>query len=74
MGMGADVFTLGQKYMVFTTDERYHVKAGEFQLFDVWTMDQFARYLQLCVCVLTTLGSAFDFKYCLVPNAEARRL
>jgi hypothetical protein len=43
MGMGAQVFTLGQKYMVFTTDERLGAPDGEFTLLDCWYMDQFAR-------------------------------
>ena len=46
MGMGAQAFTLGQKYMVFTTDERIDPPtAGEFALLDLWFMDQFARYI-----------------------------
>jgi len=44
MGMGAKTFTLGQKYMVFTTDERLPPTThGAFSLFDLWYMDQFAR-------------------------------
>ncbi|MFT4978924.1 MAG: hypothetical protein ACI8S6_004834 [Myxococcota bacterium] len=43
MGMGAQTFSLGQKYMVFTTDERDGPTPGEFTLLDVWFMDQFAR-------------------------------
>ncbi len=44
MGMGASVFTLGQKYMVFTTDERINAPApGQFMLIDVWFMEQFAK-------------------------------
>lgn len=44
MGMGASVFTLGQKYMVFTTDERINAPApGQFALLDVWFMEQFAK-------------------------------
>ncbi|MEK8017924.1 MAG: hypothetical protein VSS75_013710 [Candidatus Parabeggiatoa sp.] len=43
MGMGAKIFTLGQKYMVFTTDERLFPAAGAFSLLDLWYMDQFAR-------------------------------
>ena len=46
MGMGAQAFTLGQKYMVFTIDERIDPPtAGEFALLDLWFMDQFARYI-----------------------------
>lgn len=46
MGMGAQAFTLGQKYMVFTTDERIDPPtAGEFAPLDLWFMDQFARYI-----------------------------
>jgi hypothetical protein len=44
MGMGAQVFSLGQKHMVFTTGERFQPRAeGEFTLLDCWFMDQFAR-------------------------------
>jgi hypothetical protein len=43
MGMGAQVFSLGQKYMVFTTDERTGPREGQFTLMDAWYMDQFAR-------------------------------
>jgi hypothetical protein len=46
MGLGAQAFTLGQKYMVFVTDERLDPPtAGEFAPLDLWFMDQFARYL-----------------------------
>ena len=48
MGMGASVFTLGQQYMVFTTDERLDGPAsGQFTLFDVWFMAQFAKAIAL---------------------------
>jgi hypothetical protein len=48
MGSGASVFSLGQRYMVFTTDERLTPeKEGEFTLLDCWFMDQFARNLLL---------------------------
>jgi len=48
MGSGASVFSLGQRYMVFTTDERITPeKEGEFTLLDCWFMDQFARNLLL---------------------------
>ena len=44
--VGAQAFTLGQKYMVFITDERIDPPtAGEFALLDLWFMDQFARYI-----------------------------
>ena len=43
MGMGAQVFSLGQKYMVFTTDERLAPQEGDFTPLDAWYMDQFAR-------------------------------
>jgi len=43
MGMGAQVFSLGQKYMVFTTDERTAPAEGHFTPIDGWYMDQFAR-------------------------------
>jgi hypothetical protein len=45
MGMGANVFTLGQKLMVFTTDERLDYGAGQFTLLDCWYMEQFAKAL-----------------------------
>jgi hypothetical protein len=46
MGLGAQAFTLGQRYMVFVTDERLDPPtAGEFAPLDLWFMDQFARYL-----------------------------
>jgi hypothetical protein len=48
MGMGASVFSLGQKYMVFTTDERTDDTApGHFELIDVWFMEQFAKAIAL---------------------------
>lgn len=47
MGMGAQTFTLGQKLMVFTIDERIGVPAGEFTLLDCWYMEQFAKTLLL---------------------------
>jgi hypothetical protein len=44
MGMGASVFSLGQKLMVFTTDERTTPPvAGEFDLLDCWFMEQHAK-------------------------------
>jgi hypothetical protein len=43
MGMGAQVFSLGQKYMVFTTDERLAPPEGRFTALDAWFMDQFAK-------------------------------
>jgi hypothetical protein len=43
MGMGAQVFSLGQKQMVFTTDERIAPLEGQFTRMDGWYMDQFAR-------------------------------
>jgi hypothetical protein len=46
MGAGAQAFTLGQKYMIFTTDERLDpATPGAFALLDVWYMDQFARQI-----------------------------
>jgi NAD(P)H-dependent FMN reductase len=45
MGMGAQVFSLGQKYMVFTTDERLAPPEGDFSLQDCWYMDHFARII-----------------------------
>ncbi len=41
--MGAQVFSLGQKSMVFTTDERSAPPEGQFSSLDCWYMDQFAR-------------------------------
>ena len=43
MGMGAEVFTLGQQLMVFTTDERIGYDKGEFSPLDCWFMEQFAK-------------------------------
>lgn len=47
MGMGAEVFSLGQKYMVFTTDERIEPSTGGtpgmFSLLDCWYMEEFAK-------------------------------
>ena len=43
MSMGAQVFSLGQKYMVFTTDERLGAPEGDFSLLDCWYMEQFAK-------------------------------
>ena len=43
MGIGASVFNLGQKLVVFTTEERDDIPPGEFTLMDVWFMDQFAQ-------------------------------
>lgn len=48
MGMGAEVFTLAQKYMVFTTDERMSPREpGAFASLDLWYMDQFSRWIAL---------------------------
>jgi len=48
MGMGAQVFTLGQKSMVFPTGERFDPRAeGEFTILDCWFMEQFARNIAL---------------------------
>jgi len=44
MGMGAQVFSLGQKYMVFQTGERFDpAREGEFTILDCWFMEQFAK-------------------------------
>ena len=43
MGIGASVFNLGQKLVVFTTEERDDIPFGDFTLLDVWVMDQFAQ-------------------------------
>ena len=45
MGIGASVFNLGQKLVVFTTEERDDLPFGEFALLDVWVMDQFAQLI-----------------------------
>lgn len=46
MGMGAEVFTLAQKYMVFTTDERMSPREpGAFAPLDLWYMDRFSRWI-----------------------------
>jgi hypothetical protein len=48
MGMGAQVFSLGQKSMVFPTGERFEPRAeGEFSLLDCWFMEQFAKNIAL---------------------------
>lgn len=47
MGIGASVFNLGQKLVVFTTEEREAIPFGEFTLLDVWVMDQFAQLVVL---------------------------
>ena len=45
-GLGAAVFSLGQKQMILTTDEFVDGrKSGEFSLLDVWYLDQFARMI-----------------------------
>src|SRR5215475_13237823 len=44
MGLGAQAYTLGQKYMVFVTDERLDPPtAGAFAPLDLWFMAQFAQ-------------------------------
>jgi hypothetical protein len=46
--MGAQVLSLGQKSMVFTTDERFEPRtAGDFSLLDCWYMEQFAKNIAL---------------------------
>jgi hypothetical protein len=48
MGMGAQVFSLGQKSMVFPTGERFDPRAeGEFTILDCWFMEQFAKNIAL---------------------------
>lgn len=48
MGMGAQVFSLGQKSMVFPTGERFEPRAeGEFTMLDCWFMEQFAKNIAL---------------------------
>mmetsp|Transcript_48518 Transcript_48518/g.105233 ORF Transcript_48518/g.105233 Transcript_48518/m.105233 type:complete len:92 (+) Transcript_48518:197-472(+) len=46
MGMDGFAFTLGQKLVVFATDE-HNRPAGEFSLRDAWFMDLFARRIAL---------------------------
>jgi hypothetical protein len=48
MGMGAQVFSLGQKSMVFPTGERFDPRAeGDFTILDCWFMEQFAKNIAL---------------------------
>jgi hypothetical protein len=48
MGMGAQVFSLGQKSMVFPTGERFDPRAeGDFTLLDCWFMEQFAKSIAM---------------------------
>jgi len=48
MGMGAQVFSLGQKSMVFPTGERFEPRAeGDFTILDCWFMEQFAKNIAL---------------------------
>lgn len=47
MAMGAQTFSLGQKYMVFTTGERFGPPEGEFTMLDCWYMEQFAKSIAL---------------------------
>ena len=59
-GLGASVFTLGQKQMVLTTDEFEDRKAGEFSLLDVWFLDQFARMIALQTLEPAAIGKASE--------------
>lgn len=56
MGLGARVFSLGQKYMVFSTDERIGIDDHYFSLLDLWFMKQFA-----CAVAVEAL-THIDFK------------
>src|SRR5437762_3548714 len=48
MGMGAQVFSMGQKSMVFPTAERFDPRAeGDFTILDCWFMEQFAKNIAL---------------------------
>ena len=48
MGMGAQVFSLGQKSRVFSTGERFEPRAeGDFTILDCWFMEQFAKQIAL---------------------------
>jgi hypothetical protein len=48
MGMGAQVFSLGQKSMVFPTGERFDPRVeGDFTILDCWFMEQFAKNIAL---------------------------
>lgn len=79
MGMGAQVFSLGQKLMVFTMDER-ETPPGEFTLLDCWYMDQFARNIAVVALargdrerarsISEALGVSTQF-YTYLPRDEA---
>jgi hypothetical protein len=80
MGMGAQVFSLGQKCMVFTTDERIDPPEGEFTPLDGWYMDQFARTIAVtglagndparAAALARQLGTSPQY-WTLMPKSEA---
>jgi hypothetical protein len=80
MGMGAQVFSLGQKYMVFTTDERIAPPEGRFTPLDGWYMDHFAKTIAVvalaghdpvaAAALSKKLGTATQY-WNLMPKDEA---
>lgn len=58
MGMGAQVFSLGQKYVVFQTGERFEPREGDFTMLDCWFMDQFARNIAVVALAGNDPGKA----------------
>lgn len=56
-GLGASVFTLGQKQMVLTTDEREAGLPGVFTTLDMWFLDQFARMMLMTAASLAPTGA-----------------
>src|SRR5262249_10175403 len=59
MGMGAQVFMLGQKSMVFPTGERFDPRAeGDFTILDCWFMEQFAKNIALVALAGNDRGKA----------------
>jgi hypothetical protein len=52
MSMGAQVFGMGQKFMVFSTGERLAPREGDFRLLDCWYMEQFSK----AIAVVTLAG------------------
>jgi len=59
MGMDGFAFTLGQKLVVFATDE-HNRPAGEFSLRDAWFMDLFARRIALAAASKLDAARAHD--------------
>jgi len=76
IGMGARVFSLGQKYMVFTTDERLAPPEGQFTLLDCWFMEQFAKTIALAAtdggaALAARLGVTHEY-WRMLPRSEAQ--